>query len=366
MPDFFFYFHTISVYHYYMNRSRFFLSLIVSYLVIAAIAFVSASLLAHRVDRTQRELLLVQAKQASLLIHDDAIASLSASKADISNPLYQHLKHTLTQFREANPDIRFVYVMGYHPEIKTQFFYVDSEPEASVDYSPPGQLFPDTRPEDIERYLKGEPYTDGPYEDSWGEWVSGYVPVFNEQGAVAYMIGIDIATDVWHTQIGFARTMIAIIAILFAILAAFVFRAIYRKEETLATMTLKNQKLEKTQSTYKQLQSMAHLGSVVFHFIDHIAVLDEQFRELVPGNNEGRVPIASFVEAAHPDDRERLNAMIKEVTSSDILYAWVDVRFGTKEEGFRKFHLYGNVKRKPSGGAERFDGIMQDITDLAQ
>lgn len=349
-----------------MNRSRFFLSLIISYIAIVVVAVVTASLLAHRVDRTQRDLLIVQAKQASLLVHDDAIASLSASAADLSNPVYQHLKHTLTQFREANPDIRFVYVMGYHPEVRTQFFYVDSEAESSLDYSPPGQLFPDTRPQDIERYLAGAPYTDGPYEDSWGEWVSGYVPIAGNDGKTSYMIGIDIATDVWHTQIGFARTMIAIIAILIAILTTLVLRAIHRKQLSINELSFKNQKLEKTQSTYKHLQSMAHLGSVVFHFIDHIAVLDEQFRELIPGNNEGRVPIASFVAAAHPDDRERLGAMIKEITDSDILYAWVDVRFGSKDDGFRKFHLYGNVKRKPSGGAERFDGIMQDITDLAQ
>ena len=349
-----------------MNRPRFFLSLIISYLVIVVVAVVATSLLAHHVDRTQRDLLIVQAKQASLLVTDEAVTSLSASKADLSNPVYQRLTYVLTPFREANPDIRFVYVMGYHPEVRTQFFYVDSESETSLDYSPPGQIFPDTRPKDIERYLAGAPYTDGPYQDSWGEWVSGYVPVVDGAGKTVYMIGIDIATDVWHTQIGFARMMIAIIAVLLAVLTTFVRIRLHRKQLSINELSFKNQKLEKTQSSYKHLQSMAHLGSVVFHFIDHIAVLDEQFRELIPGNNEGRLPIASFVAAAHPDDRERLGAMIKEITDSDILYAWVDVRFGNKDDGFRKFHLYGNVKRKPSGGAERFDGIMQDITDLAQ
>lgn len=349
-----------------MHQSRFALSLIISYAVIALVAIITIAFLSNRIDNTQRSLLLVQTKQASLLVHDDAIASLSASTADLSNPVYQHLKHTLTQFREANPDARFVYVMGYHPEVRTQFFYVDSEQVNSLDYSPPGQLFPDTRPEDIERYLAGAPYTDGPYEDSWGQWVSGYVPVLDASGKTAYMVGIDIATKVWHTQIGFARTMVAIIAVLLAIIATIVARAFHRRGDSITALSFKNQRLEKSQSNLKQVQSMAHLGSVVFYLADHTAVLDEQFRSIVGSNNEGRVPLASFVEAAHPDDKERLRAMIDEITSTDIVYAWADVRLGSLEHGFRTFHLYGNVKRKADGSAERFDGIMQDITDLKQ
>ena len=157
-----------------------------------------------------------------------------------------------------------------------------------------------------------------------------------------------------------------LIALLVAIIATIILRSLHKGQDSIKELSFKNQKLEKKQLSLKEVQSMAHLGPVVWYFADHTVLLDEQFRSLVPGNNEGRVPIAAFVELAHPDDRERLNQMIAEITDTDIVYAWVDVRLGSSEHGFRSFHLYGNVKRKADGSAERFDGIMQDITDLKQ
>lgn len=346
------------------HYSRLIFSILLIVIGTVAAAFIVSSILASRIDRTQRELLLVQAKHASLLVSPQDIASLSGSAADIANPVYQRLKHQLTLFREANGDIRFVYVMGYRPEIRTQFFYVDSEPTTSADYSPPGQLFPDTREEDISRYLAGTPYTDGPYHDSWGRWVSGYVPMKNAQGAVVAMVGIDIATTVWHDQISFARTAVAIIAALIACIAIIIAAKFHRRQDSINDLSAKNQKLEKSAASMKELQSMARLGSMKMYFPEKGVILDEQFRSLAPADNTGKVPLSTLLSIVHGDDQEKFKEMIQEIETTDIVYAWTDVRLGSSRDGYRKYHIYGNIKRHASGGPERFDGIMQDITDI--
>ncbi len=331
---------------------------------IALLALLSSALITRSIDRTQRELLLVQTKQAAILVGAQDIASLSGSDADLSNPLYQSLKSKLVRFREANPDIRFVYLMGYRPDIDSQFFYVDSEPTTSDDYSPPGQLFPDATKEDIERYHVGEPFTEGPFKDSWGEWVSGSVPIRGESGRTVAMMGIDIATEVWHAQIAFARTAVIVIALLVAVLALTIFLRMYRKQSSIAMLSTKNRKLEKSALSLRELASMAHVGSIKMYFPERSVLLDEQFHAIVKPDESGRVAFDALCAAVHPDDRARLEGMVAEIETSDIVYAWADVRIGSPGAGYRTFHLYGNIKRHVSGGPERFDGIMQDITDI--
>jgi hypothetical protein len=336
-------------------------STILIILGVAALGCVMAVIIANRIDHSQRDHLLVEAKQAALLVSSEDISSLSGTEADLSNPVYLRLKTKLTQFREANPDIRFVYVMGYKPEVRMQFFYVDSEPVTSADYSPPGQLYGNTREEDIKNYLAGVPYSDGPYKDSWGEWVSGYVPLTNEQGAVIGMVGVDIATSIWHSQIKFTRIMIAIIAVLLSIIIIFISGYLYRGLRSIGILSSRNRELEVKHGTLKHMQQLAQVGTFVLHFPDGEIVIDEQFSPLFRSSRMDKETFRSFI---HIDDQEKFEAMVKEIATSSIVYSWVDLRIGTTEAGFRTYHIYGNIERHASGPAERFDGVIQDITDI--
>jgi hypothetical protein len=337
------------------------ISTFVAVAIVILLGLASSLFLTHRIDKNQRSLLLVQAKQATLLVSTQDIASLSGTEADLANPIYQRLKTQFTHFREANPEIRFVYLMGYHPEIRTQFFYVDSEPTTSDDYSPPGQLFGDTREWDIKQYLAGEPYTDGPYEDSWGQWVSGYVPIKNEQGSVVAMIGIDIATSVWHNQIIFTRIMIAVIALLLITLIVIIGTHFYRKLRSFNALSIQNQQLTQQQGVLKHVQQLAQVGAFVITFPEENVVVGEQFQKLFTNTRMDKNTWKSYI---HSDDQEKYESMINEITTTTIVYSWVDIRVGTAEAGFRKYHIYGNIERHASGPAKRFDGVMQDITDI--
>ena len=85
-------------------------------------------------------------------------------------------------------------------------FLADSEPSDSPDYSAPGDPYNEASPELLHAFATGEPFVEGPFEDQWGEWVSGHAAIRDpETGAVRALIGIDIDAHVWRRQVGVYR-----------------------------------------------------------------------------------------------------------------------------------------------------------------
>lgn len=332
--------------------------------IILGVGFFVAILLSNRIDTNQRSSLLKEAQQAALLAPASTIAVLTGSSTDLQHTTYQSLKQNLTAFRLYNPSTRFVYVLGYRPEIRTQFFYVDSEPVESKDYSAPGALFPDTRQEDIDKYLAGKPYTDGPYSDSWGQWVSAYAPIKDAQGNVVALLGIDTATSVWHEQIGFVRTVVALIAVLLSIVVVSLVSFVYRKQRSIDFLQKENRTLIHKEGKLKQLQTLAQIGRVIIYFPEQSFSFDGQFAQLFSVEENQKIDKGAVESFLHHDDSSKLQTFLREIIDTDISYAWTDVRMGSSDTGFRVFHIYGNIERNESLAPVRFSGIIQDITDI--
>jgi PAS domain-containing protein len=306
----------------------------------------------------------MEAQKASLLVSSDEIAKLSADRSDLDNISYNNIKKNLTDFRSYDPSIRFVYILGYRPEIRTQFFYVDSEPVESLDYSPPGQLFSDTREIDIENYLKGEAYTDGPYQDSWGQWVSGYAPIKNTDGEVVALLGIDTATSVWDEQIRFVRITISLISILLAILVALIASFINKKQSSIEVLQKENKNLFHKGAKLKELQNMAQISRIVIYFPEEKLSFDDQFSKIFSVDEGNSVEKTEFLSRVHHDDQHKFIEAIEAIKNSDISYTWFDIRVAVKDSDFRSYHIYGNIERNDSMAPIRFSGIIQDITDI--
>ncbi|HRH24750.1 MAG TPA: hypothetical protein PLQ20_00215 [Candidatus Paceibacterota bacterium] len=347
-----------------MNTSKKVWVIFVLVAIILIVGFLTSVVITKKIDRSQRAQLLVDAKQAALLVPTATISTLSASPSDIGNPLYAEMKERLMMFRAYNPENRFVYVLGYKPEIKKQFFYVDSEPVTSSDYSAPGALFPDTREQDIENYLKGEAYTDGPYKDSWGEWVSGYAPIKDSNGEMVALLGIDTATSVWHQQIGFVRTVIALISVLLSVVVGFVVWLLRRKQSSIETLTKENQTLYHEENKLKEIQDLAHIGKISVYFPDETFVFEGSVSRTL-NISEGERLTKEALEAFIKDsDKNKIIDFLNSIKNSGNTYEWLDVALGTKEQGYRNFHIYGNVLRDEILAPKKFSGIIQDITDI--
>ena len=93
--------------------------------------------------------------------------------------------------RSVNPDARFLYLIGKNPAGEL-FFYADSESAESPDYSPPGQVYYEATPGMRSVFDDSVRRTEGPDQDRWGIWISGYAPVLDEAGGVIALLGMDL------------------------------------------------------------------------------------------------------------------------------------------------------------------------------
>ena len=156
---------------------------------------------AEQQDQNMRDELLIKTRLAASGVRGSQVAALAGSAADLNSPDYLALKQQMGTLRHADPEISFTYLIGQKPD-GTYFFFVDSEPADSSDYSPPGQTYPEVTDLLASVYTTGREITEGPESDRWGTWISGVVPVNDstDERRIA-VFGIDIDASHWNQQI---------------------------------------------------------------------------------------------------------------------------------------------------------------------
>ncbi len=143
------------------------------------------------VKLSEESSLLKRANTIAQLISADSIKNLSGSELDLQNSDYLSLKSNLQKVLKVNPDIRFIYLMGKREN--NIFFFVDSEPPDSPDYSPPGQDYPEASPKCHAVFNSDKGIIEGISTDRWGTWISALTPIINpEQGNALAVLGMDI------------------------------------------------------------------------------------------------------------------------------------------------------------------------------
>ncbi|MCY2930673.1 MAG: ATP-binding protein [Planctomycetota bacterium] len=150
-----------------------------------------------RADDEMRAELLQQTQLLGKALNADNVKTLTGTKADLETPVYQQIKQQLAAVRSANSHCRFVYLMGRKPD-GTVFFFVDSEPPESKDYSPPGQVYEDASAACHRVFDTGASAVEGPVADRWGDWVSTMVPVSDGRtGSMIALLGMDVDARDW-------------------------------------------------------------------------------------------------------------------------------------------------------------------------
>jgi PAS domain S-box-containing protein len=177
-------------------------------------------LTAQQQDQQLRSELLTKAKIAAENIDPAMLEALTGSPSDIASPDYLYLKVKMARIRNADPSIRFAYLLGQKPE--GIFFYVDSEPADSEDQSPPGQVYTEATSHIVTAFSDKEPMTEGPDSDRWGTWVSAVVPVIDQKtGRLVALFGMDVDAKDWNYNIAraCAATMTASLLMLVLVVA---------------------------------------------------------------------------------------------------------------------------------------------------
>lgn len=197
-------------------------------LAVIIIGVLSAWYVFMQTDRSARAHILERVATIAVAVPEDELAALTGTEADLGTPAYETIKQFLTNMRSANSDARFLYVIGKQ-EAGDLFFYADSEPSESADYSPPGQVYYEATPAMHAVFENGERVTEGPDRDRWGLWISGYAPVLDEAGTVVALVGMDLPANRYLSDIGAYSVLPFFVTLLLGIVLVAIDRTRHRK-----------------------------------------------------------------------------------------------------------------------------------------
>lgn len=173
------------------------------------------------------ESLQSRAETITYALDEEEIKALQGLESDLENPSYVEIKSKLAKIKIANPDTRFIYIMGERNS--ELFFYVDSEDPDSDGYSPPGEIYTDESPATISALREGVSGTEGPISDKFGTWITGVAPIMDEDGKVLASLGIDIEANEYFRN-AVLRALVAFL-LSFVIVLVLLFEYRVRKKE---------------------------------------------------------------------------------------------------------------------------------------
>lgn len=173
---------------------------------------------------------LTLAKSFAASLDFDLIKKLDASPNDINKIEYINIKESLMSIKNINNDFRFLYF--YTLKNNKIYFMVDSEPQTSKDYSPPGQLYYEATKNYYNVFYEN---TSKIFEsnDRWGKWISVVVPITDKStGKVIACFGVDFPQKNFYST-SVSHTLQQTFLVFFGLILIIVFFTILHKNKTL-------------------------------------------------------------------------------------------------------------------------------------
>ena len=334
--------------------------------------------LAGRADYDLREDLLRQARLVAGAVNPDRVRTLTGTEADLESPEYLRLKEQLGAVRAANPQCRFVCLMGRKAD-GVVFFFVNSEPVGSEGESPAGQIYEEA-PQGYRRVFDTRvAAVKGPVSDRWGTWVSGLVPLTDPRtGKLLAVLSVEIDAREWNWDVAVRTALpvglvLALIAIVLVGSSLLVRRARaegplpgwFRHLEPVLTvvvglvLTLFAAWLAQDQSIRNQARSFHHLAE------SRTAALAEILCDLQDVELEA---LARFYEGSEHVTEEEFRNFTEYLARNRTVQAWEWVRVvpasekerfeqATRTEGMDGFEIWQNDaagNRIPATGREMY------------
>jgi PAS domain S-box-containing protein len=288
--------------------------LILSILVIVVVGTLLTLWTAVQTDNTMREQLLTHARIADAGIDVNDVAVLTGTPADLTSPVYQAIKKELCAVRAADPDLRFAYLIGQRSD-GMYFFFVDSEPPESSDYSPPGQEYTEVTPLIVNVYTGGEARTDGPASDRWGTWVSAVVPVNDPaSGRRIAVFGIDEDARDWYRQIAIACLTPIAGTLLILALALFFFFIQQRNERERMNLEKSRQVLQESEEKYRLLFTWSPFGIIHLNRNGVIVTANQKLADIIGISPPNLIGFSSLERIKNP----QLLAAIRQALDGEV------------------------------------------------
>jgi PAS domain S-box-containing protein len=158
---------------------------------------------AGRIDARMRHHLLEQATYVARTLKPQMVRELSFTEADKGTPAFEFIRRQMTGLGGYVSN-RGIYTMALRDG--QLIFGPESYPEDDPMASPPGTVYEESSPEDLEVFATGKPATFGPITDEYGTFVCSLAPVFDpDKGEILMAVGIDVPAEDWGATLGTAR-----------------------------------------------------------------------------------------------------------------------------------------------------------------
>ena len=155
------------------------------------------------------------AKSISILLPLEDIKKLETTPSDIDKPQYKNLKRILKSIINVNKESRFAYI--YSERNGKILINVDSEPEDSKDYSPPGQEYTEADSAYKFPFINGNDFLTNPVVDRWGTWRSVLIPIKDSvDGKIIAVYAMDFDAKKWNNQLIYEVSESSLLLVLFS------------------------------------------------------------------------------------------------------------------------------------------------------
>ncbi len=280
--------------------------------VVAIFILVSGIILtvwsAQQTDRSMRNDLLTKTSIAKSGVFSENLNSLNGSLADVSSKSYQFLKTQLKKLRAADPDIRFTYLLSEKSD-GSIIINADSEPQESINYSPPGETYTEAPAVIRSVFTSGNIEENGPYTDRWGTWISGFVPITDPlSGRVIAVFGMDVNAADWNLKI-FRASLTSVIVTLLLVLLLLISEFFQRRsDKEQRKLELSEEKFSKAFNSNPSLLIISTLDEGIILDINEsfLANLDYSRSEVV-----GRT-VTDLNLYSDPGQRDKIIRLIRE------------------------------------------------------
>ena len=174
---------------------------VILFLTILASVAIAMGWVAYSTDRDMHSEFLIKARIVARSLDIELISSLSGSKEDLNSSHYKHIKMQLVRIRNAVSQCRFLYLMGQRPNGKV-FFFMDSMPSDSEDYTPPGLVYEEVSDSYLQVFDSKQEAVVGPISDRWGTLVTALIPLKDPlSGKLVAILGMDVDASDWIRDI---------------------------------------------------------------------------------------------------------------------------------------------------------------------
>lgn len=161
-----------------------------------------------------RQNMLNISNTAAGIIDGDVLRSLK--EEDVGGPAFNGILSQLRVFQN-NVDIEYIYAVRQTGEDE-YIFTVDADPEDPADF---GEEVLVTYA--LREAAKGNATVDNePAEDEWGNFYSSYSPVYDSEGKIAGVIGVDFSTEWYDRQIREHMVSFIVVLIMSVLVGGFV------------------------------------------------------------------------------------------------------------------------------------------------